>query len=101
MKRFRYQGGLGKAVSMLNTVRSRGGTWTRIAKHHKQVHLQCAQCGAVVDLETDHIVPLHRGGTNAWSNLQSLCKSCHVRKSALEAGDRVDPPPSPRGGIGP
>jgi len=29
---------------------------------HKAVHLQCAQCGRVDTLETDHIVPRHRGG---------------------------------------
>ena len=84
MRRFRYEGGLGKPVSMINTTRSRGGTWTRTAKLHKAVHLQCASCGAVADLETDHIVPLHRGGSNAWSNLQSLCKECHARKTASE-----------------
>jgi hypothetical protein len=29
-------------------------------------------------------VPLHRGGTNDASNLQSLCRQCHTIKSAME-----------------
>jgi 5-methylcytosine-specific restriction protein A len=86
MRRWRLPG-IGLPTMQLASVsRARGGTWTRIAKHHKMVHVQCAHCGTVADLETDHIVPLHRGGTNDWKNLQSLCKSCHAIKSAREAG---------------
>lgn len=84
MRRWSFTGGLGKPISMINTVRSRGGTWTRTAKHHKAVHPRCAVCGAIAGLETDHIIPLHRGGTNDWSNLQSLCQECHATKTARE-----------------
>ena len=83
-RRWKYHAGLGKPISMINTIRSRGGTWTRIAKAHKAVHMCCAVCGAVADLETDHIIPLHRGGTNEWSNLQSLCRTHHVIKTTAE-----------------
>jgi len=69
---------------MINTIRSRGGTWTRTAKAHKAVHMFCAVCGAVADLATDHIIPLHRGGTNEWKNLQSLCRTHHVIKTTAE-----------------
>ena len=31
----------------------------------------------------DHIVPLSRGGTHDESNLQTLCASCHSRKTVL------------------
>lgn len=34
----------------------------------------------------DHITPKRRGGTDVRSNLQSLCHSCHSRKTALEDG---------------
>ena len=88
MKRFRYQGGLGKAMSMVNTTRSRGGSWTRKAKQHKAIEIQCRKCGSIVGLECDHIVPLHRGGTNDASNLQSLCKECHASKTANEISGR-------------
>lgn len=75
---------MGKPISMVNTMRSRGGTWTRTAKAHKAAHPCCAVCGSVVGLETDHIVPLHKGGTDEWSNLQSLCQQHHAEKTARE-----------------
>lgn len=40
----------------------------------------------VLATEVDHITPLRDGGSNSLSNLQSLCKSCHSRKTALEDG---------------
>ena len=88
MRRFRYEGGLGKAIIMVNTTRSRGGSWTRKAKQHKAIEISCRKCGSIVGLECDHIVPLHRGGTNDASNLQSLCKECHAAKTASEASER-------------
>ena len=88
MRRFRYEGGLGKAISMVNTMRSRGGSWTRKAKQHKAIEISCRSCGSIVGLEADHIVPLHRGGTNDPSNIQSLCHACHAAKTASEASDR-------------
>ena len=39
-----------------------------------------------VATEVDHIVPRSAGGTDAWENLQALCKSCHSRKTASEDG---------------
>jgi 5-methylcytosine-specific restriction endonuclease McrA len=85
MRRMHWRGLLGDGRILKNTLRSRGGTWTRIAKAHKAVHPQCAACGTIVCLQTDHIVPLHKGGTNEWTNLQSLCKSCHAAKSSSDA----------------
>jgi hypothetical protein len=32
----------------------------------------------------DHIIPLHRGGTNDWTNLCALCLQCHGKKTAFE-----------------
>ena len=89
LTRFKYQADLGTPFQPLTVGKSRGGSWTRTAKHHKQVHIQCANCGAIHELETDHIVPLHRGGTNEWTNLQSLCKPCHAAKTAREAVERA------------
>ena len=46
----------------------------------------CRVCKAPTT-EVDHIIPLSQGGTNARSNLQGLCKSCHSRKSSM-SGER-------------
>ena len=40
----------------------------------------------VVGEHVDHIVPRAAGGTDEWSNLQSLCAKCHARKTALYDG---------------
>jgi 5-methylcytosine-specific restriction endonuclease McrA len=39
--------------------------------------------------ELDHIVPLVDGGSHDASNLQTLCKPCHTRKSARETAERA------------
>ena len=86
MRRWRFQGNLGQVFKLEAPKPVR--KW-RMAKHHKMVKLTCANCGTVGPLEADHIVPLHRGGKDEWSNLQSLCKDCHAAKTAREAGERA------------
>ena len=34
--------------------------------------------------EVDHVVPLYKGGTNDITNLVSLCRECHSRKTAMD-----------------
>ena len=42
----------------------------------------CPVCGGESEKwEIDHIVPVALGGTNAYDNLQCLCKFCHVAKT--------------------
>lgn len=41
----------------------------------------CAYCGGAAT-EIDHIVPIKRGGTGAWDNLTSSCRSCNAKKNA-------------------
>ena len=52
---------------------------------------RCVRCGRAGRLECDHVTPLHRGG-DAYdpANLQTLCRSCHVAKTAGE-NERDDP----------
>jgi hypothetical protein len=58
---------------------------------HRQEFLdsnnRCAICDKKVTLKTmqiDHILALANGGTNDLTNLQSLCKSCHLDKTKSE-----------------
>lgn len=39
----------------------------------------CAECGGGGRLEIHHILPLGRGGTNAYANLVPLCGECHAK----------------------
>jgi 5-methylcytosine-specific restriction endonuclease McrA len=50
-------------------------------------HYRCEFCGrpqAVLKarecLTRDHLVPLSRGGTNAWTNVVTACSTCNARK---------------------
>ena len=48
---------------------------------HELRHREC--------LTRDHLIPLSRGGTNAWTNVLTACSSCNTRKGNLlpeEAG---------------
>jgi len=42
-------------------------------------------------VEVDHVVPLHLGGKDDETNLQSICHQHHVEKSQKERG--VEPRP--------
>lgn len=48
----------------------------------------CRGCGARGRLEVDHVKPVRSHPELAWDlgNLQSLCPSCHTRKTRLECG---------------
>lgn len=54
---------------------------------------QCVQCGARGRLEVDHVKPIRDGGAPYdLDNLQSLCPTCHARKTRMEIGlGREDP----------
>src|SRR2546426_1550816 len=57
-----------------------------------QIQLKPREC-----LTRDHLVPLSRGGTNAWTNVLTACSSCNTRQGNLlpaEAG--TQPLPVPR-----
>jgi hypothetical protein len=42
---------------------------------------RCSYCGSPnLVLHTHHVIPLSRGGSNAMSNLKTLCEKCHRAK---------------------
>ena len=46
-------------------------------------HYLCRSCGEPVGSsgEVDHIVARRNGGSDDYDNLQTLCKTCHSRKT--------------------
>ena len=55
---------------------------------------RCVRCKRPGFLELDHIVPMYRGGAmHDPTNLQVLCRSCHISKSASESRDPRRPLP--------
>ena len=51
---------------------------------------QCLRCGSKDQLTIDHIVPVVKGGTNDFDNLQTLCRSCNCQKQTKIADYRVE-----------
>ncbi len=46
---------------------------------------RCRECGAASRLECDHVRPLEDGGAAfAATNLQALCRECHIAKTRAE-----------------
>lgn len=63
--------------------------WRKVRALFVSLNPLCVKCeerGLVVPVaEVDHIKPIRLGGAEFdFENLQSLCKSCHARKSASE-----------------
>lgn len=42
----------------------------------------CRHCGSKENLQADHIVPEKRGGKAVMDNMQTLCKTCNIKKGA-------------------
>jgi 5-methylcytosine-specific restriction enzyme A len=66
-------------------------SWRKFAKQYKDANPLCVHCEAngVITPGTvaDHIIPINKGGEKFnENNIQTLCESCHNRKSAGERG---------------
>ena len=70
--------------------RGYGRAWRKLRQEHLDVEPYCVRCrqlGQLVEAtDVDHIVSRRRGGSDEHSNLQSLCHSCHSRKTAKHDG---------------
>ena len=67
--------------------------WRAVRAAFLREHPVCRACDAlgllVPAVVADHVQPLKDGGERfGWSNLQSLCVSCHNRKTARENAGR-------------
>lgn len=61
--------------------------WKKARKEYLEVHPSCICCGKTATI-VDHVVPIKDGGSALDErNFQSLCWSCHSRKS-IEDGSR-------------
>jgi len=74
------------------TQRAYDRRWAKRSRWHRGRQIFCADPFGVhggrlvIGRHVDHIVPLSQGGTNETSNLQTLCHSCHSRKTVLYDG---------------
>jgi 5-methylcytosine-specific restriction protein A len=69
--------------------RGYGARWRRLRWHILARHPWCADPFGLHEgrrVAGEHVVPLSQGGTNETSNLQTLCRRCHARKTVLYDG---------------
>lgn len=61
----------------------------------------CEDCrdkgDTTVATEVDHIIPLHKGGTDTDDNTRNLCGPCHEAKTREDMGHRPRPTFGPDG----
>lgn len=62
-----------------------GPEWQVIRNEYLLHHPFCVVCGGQAT-QVDHIVPLSKGGTHDWDNLQAMCHSHHSQKTATVDG---------------
>lgn len=67
------------------SVRGYGGHWRRLRLAWLREHPLCFICARCAS-EVDHLLAREKGGTDDPSNLRSLCKSCHSRKTVIVDG---------------
>ena len=54
---------------------------------------RCVKCGRYGRMECDHIKPLEDGGdVYTLTNLQALCRGCHIEKTRQERQAKAAPP---------
>lgn len=67
-----------------STERGYDSNWKKTSDAHLKKYPFCSKCEEPA-VDVDHIIPKDRGGKDIKINLQSLCKSCHNKKTAEES----------------
>lgn len=55
------------------------GLWIRILDFYGN---KCLCCGSIENITQDHVVPLSKGGTHTFDNVQPLCGHCNSSKNS-------------------
>lgn len=76
--------------------RGYGTAWDKLRKsilaRDRYICQSCLEKGRVKPAnQVDHITPKAKGGADAPSNLQALCRTCHDEKTIRDAGGRLRP----------
>ncbi len=76
------------------TVNPYGRRWRKLRLLVLRAEPLCRMCAEIGRTSpatvVDHIKPIRDGGTNAWDNLQPLCKRCHDgAKQSFEATGKM------------
>ena len=76
------------------TKRTRGRKWMAIREQAlAKTQYRCAEClrndKLSIACQVDHIIPLHKGGTDDLDNLEGLCAEHHRAKTAKDMGHKV------------
>jgi 5-methylcytosine-specific restriction endonuclease McrA len=65
----------------VSLIESNRWEWSKVvARVKRRDGYACRQCGSLLRLEVDHIVPRRLGGTDDDENLRTLCHDCHVNR---------------------
>lgn len=65
-----------RALRLLELAPIKQKDWERVLREQGS---NCLKCGSS-SVTVDHIVPISKGGTNEYDNLQPLCSSCNAKK---------------------
>jgi len=54
----------------------------------RKAESKCENCGSEHALQTEHIIPIGKGGSNEIENLKLLCRNCNLREAIKHYGQR-------------
>jgi len=70
-------------VRVLRRLQKQAKRFVVTAKDMRRLLSQpCYQCGSMVQLSIDHVIPLSRGGSHGIGNLATLCRKCNSSKGS-------------------